>query len=121
MVTTLIDMQLPVHPEQIHILYPLIGAIFSGAVCGDHVSPFSETTIMAATSAGTYPIDHAQTQFPYALPAIIGSAVAFLVAGFLAPMGSFITVIASASTGILVTFALLLGANAYRKQTTKHL
>jgi len=66
-------------PEQLFILYPALGAIFSGAVAGDHISPISETTIMASTSAGAHPLDHAYTQIAYALPAIFCTAIAFML------------------------------------------
>ena len=94
-------------PEHIAILFPLLGAIFSGAVCGDHISPISETTIMASTSSGAYPIDHAYTQFFYALPAIVSSALAFLIAGFLAPHGMLITLVGSLITGLTSCIMLL--------------
>ena len=59
-----------------------IGAVFSGAVFGDHCSPFSDTTIVAAIAAGVSPWDHVRTQFPFAL---LAACVALLL-GFL-PLG----------------------------------
>jgi tetracycline resistance efflux pump len=56
-----------------------IGAVFSGAVFGDHCSPFSDTTIVASIASGVEPLDHVRTQMPYAL---IAASVA-LVLGFL--------------------------------------
>jgi len=97
----------PMLPHQVPLLYPILGAIFSGAVCGDHISPISETTIMAATSAGTDPIIHAATQFPYALPAIIGSACAFIVAGLLMHTTLWINALSSLAIGITITVGLL--------------
>lgn len=81
LITSMSGLALPITPEQLPILYPVLGAIFSGAVCGDHISPVSETTIMAASSAGCYPMDHVKTQFVYALPAIIYAFIAFIIAG----------------------------------------
>jgi Na+/H+ antiporter NhaC len=46
---------------------PVIGAVFSGAVFGDHCSPFSDTTIVASLSCGVEPFEHVKTQLPYAL------------------------------------------------------
>lgn len=82
MITSVLSSTLPASPESVGLLFPVLGAIFSGAVCGDHISPISETTIMASTSCGTSPVVHAYTQFPYALPAIISSLIAFLIAGY---------------------------------------
>jgi len=73
--------------QQVPLLYPILGGIFSGAVCGDHISPFSETTVMTATSTQTNPLQHAHSQFFYALPVIVGSAVAYFSCGYLMHMG----------------------------------
>lgn len=59
-----------------------VGAALSGAVFGDHTSPFSDTTIISAAAAGCDPWDHVRTQWPYAL---LAGGVA-LLAGFL-PLG----------------------------------
>lgn len=58
-------------------ILPCIGAVLSGAVAGDHISPISETTVMAATSSGCYVGDHASTQLWYAIPALLGTGVGF--------------------------------------------
>lgn len=100
MLSMVLNLPLGTAPEHIAILFPVLGAIFSGAVCGDHISPISETTIMAATSSGSYPLDHAYTQFFYALPAILASVLAFLVAGTLASYGTFTMLFAALSVGI---------------------
>jgi Na+/H+ antiporter NhaC len=57
--------------------FPLLGAIFSGAVAGDHLSPVSGTSIMTATGAQTYLADHIRTQFWYALPALLVTIATF--------------------------------------------
>ena len=60
-----------------------IGAVFSGAVFGDHCSPFSDTTIVASIASGVDPIDHVRTQLPFALiTALIAAVVGFLPLGF---------------------------------------
>jgi tetracycline resistance efflux pump len=84
MIITLTQAQTPINPDAVAILFPALGAIFSGAVCGDHLSPISSVTIMAATSSGSYPIDHTITQFAYGIPVIIFTAIAFLLAGIFA-------------------------------------
>ena len=63
-----------------------IGAVFGGAVFGDHCSPFSDTTIVSALAAGCSPTSHIATQLPYALIAATGAAIAYtLMAVGLAP------------------------------------
>ncbi len=53
----------------------VVGAVFSGAVFGDHCSPFSDTTIVSSIACGVEPIDHVRTQIPYALIAASGAAL----------------------------------------------
>jgi tetracycline resistance efflux pump len=107
MLISLLEIALPTTPTAMPILFPVLGAIFSGAICGDHISPISETTIMTATSTGTNPIEHAYTQFPYALPAIIGSIIGFLLTGFLMSYSLWINALVSLGTGFVVCFGLL--------------
>jgi len=60
-----------------------VAAVFSGAVFGDHCSPFSDTTIVTAIACEIEPHDHVRTQMPYALIAATAAAVVgFLPAGF---------------------------------------
>ncbi len=60
-----------------------IGAVLSGGLFGDHSSPISETTILAATGADCSAYDHFRTQVPYALSNGMIAAVAFIAAGTL--------------------------------------
>lgn len=106
---------LPLNPADIPLLYPVIGAIFSGAVCGDHVSPISETTIMAATSTTSYPLDHAYTQIFYALPAIICSGIAFLISGQLAHYSLAMNATISISIGLLLCILLIIALHVWYK------
>jgi Na+/H+ antiporter NhaC len=76
-------------------------------VCGNHISPLAETTIMAATSSGSYPLDHIHTQFPYALTVIVSSCIAFISVGFLMPFGKTFALLASLSAGLISCFVLL--------------
>ena len=60
-----------------------IGAVFSGAVFGDHCSPFSDTTIVASIASGVEPLDHVRTQMPFALiAAMVALVLGFLPTGF---------------------------------------
>ena len=60
-----------------------ISACMAGAVCGDHCSPISDTTIMASAGAQCDHIAHVSTQLPYALTAAGVSFVAYIFAGFI--------------------------------------
>ena len=59
-----------------------IAACLAGAVCGDHCSPISDTTIMASAGAHSDHVNHVSTQLPYALTAAAVSFVAYGIAGF---------------------------------------
>ncbi len=60
-----------------------ISACMAGAVCGDHCSPISDTTIMASAGAQSNHLNHVSTQLPYALVVAAVSYVTYLIAGFL--------------------------------------
>lgn len=59
-----------------------ISACMAGAVCGDHCSPISDTTIMASAGAQCEHVNHVTTQLPYAILAAAISFVTYIVAGF---------------------------------------
>ena len=59
-----------------------ISACMAGAVCGDHCSPISDTTIMASAGAQCDHVDHVSTQLPYAITAAAVSFVSYIIAGF---------------------------------------
>ncbi len=59
-----------------------MSACMAGAVCGDHCSPISDTTIMASAGAQCFHLNHVNTQLPYTLTVAAISAVAFILAGF---------------------------------------
>jgi len=59
-----------------------VSACLAGAVCGDHCSPISDTTIMASAGAGCDHISHVNTQLPYALLVAAVSFVGYILAGF---------------------------------------
>ena len=58
-----------------------ISACMAGAVCGDHCSPISDTTIMASAGAQCNHVNHVSTQLPYAITVAVVSFVTYLVAG----------------------------------------
>lgn len=87
-----------------------MSACMAGAVCGDHCSPISDTTIMSSAGAQCLHINHVSTQIPYALTAAISSAIAYIVAGFTK----------HAVSGLIAGFVvLLLAMLAFRHATGK--
>ena len=65
-----------------------VSACLGGAVFGDHVSPISDTTIMASTGAACNHIDHVKTQLPYAGTIATIALISYVVAGYVATLGS---------------------------------
>ena len=63
-----------------------ISACMAGAVCGDHCSPISDTTIMASAGAQCDHVNHVSTQLPYAISCAVVSGVTYLIAGVLVRM-----------------------------------
>ena len=59
-----------------------ISACMAGAVCGDHCSPISDTTIMASAGADCDHVAHVSTQLPYAIFVAVISFITYIVAGF---------------------------------------
>jgi Na+/H+ antiporter NhaC len=59
-----------------------ISACMAGAVCGDHCSPISDTTIMASAGAQCNHVNHVSTQLPYAILVAAVAFISYVVAGF---------------------------------------
>ena len=59
-----------------------VSACMAGAVCGDHCSPISDTTIMSSAGAQCDHINHVSTQLPYAITCAIVSFITYIVAGY---------------------------------------
>jgi len=69
--------------NNVPILMVGIGATLGGAVCGDHCSPISDTTIMASSGSQCYHLNHVLTQMPYAVTVAAISFVNYVITGFL--------------------------------------
>ena len=76
-----------VFPESSSLFFVGISACLAGAVCGDHCSPISDTTIMSSAGAHCNHIDHVETQLPYALSVAAISFVTYVIAGALDMLG----------------------------------
>lgn len=96
----------PVASDSIRIIS--ISACMAGAVCGDHISPISDTTIMASAGANCDHVKHVSTQLPYALLVAAVSFVTYIVAGFTQGLGIVASGIISWAIGLAALFATLL-------------
>ena len=88
-----------------------IAACLSGAVCGDHCSPISDTTIMASAGAHCSHVNHVSTQLPYAITAAACAAVCYVITGiaqaFLGASASLVTSLILLAVAIAVELAVL--------------
>lgn len=72
-----------IFPETSSLFFVGISACLAGAVCGDHISPISDTTIMSSAGAHCDHISHVETQIPYALTVAAISFICYILAGIL--------------------------------------
>ena len=93
-----------VFPESSSLFFVGISACLAGAVCGDHCSPISDTTIMSSAGAHCNHIDHVSTQLPYAISVAVISFVTYILAG-LFNLGGFTWL--SIPVGVVLTIAFL--------------
>jgi Na+/H+ antiporter NhaC len=94
-----------------------ISACMAGAVCGDHCSPISDTTIMASAGAQCEHVKHVSTQLPYAITVAVVSFLTYVVAGLTTGLG----VVASAIISWIFGVAVLLGFLIFMKKRTAKL
>lgn len=86
-----------------------ISACMAGAVCGDHCSPISDTTIMASAGAQCNHVNHVSTQLPYAITVAAVSGVTYLLAGIVQNFaGSVMTAVVCLPAGIVLMVGTLL-------------
>lgn len=86
-----------------------ISAILAGSVYGDHVSPISDTTIMASSGAQCNHIDHVKTQLPYATVCAAIAFVSYLIAGVIVSIGIGYAAAATVTLSVgLVLLAILI-------------
>ena len=100
----LIPVVTAVFPTDSPLLIIGISACCAGAVCGDHCSPISDTTIMASAGAQCNHLDHVSTQLPYAVTVAAVSFVGFIVAGFV--QNVYVTLAVSTVLLLAVLFTL---------------
>lgn len=91
------------------LFFLTMSAVLAGAVYGDHVSPISDTTIMASSGAQCNHIDHVKTQLPYATIVALISGITYLIVGFIASTKVGSSYGASAGITLAIGFGLLAG------------
>jgi Na+/H+ antiporter NhaC len=93
-----------------------ISACLAGAVCGDHCSPISDTTIMSSAGAECEHINHVSTQLPYSIYVAIISFVCFVVAGFVPYWYVMLPVSIAVMVGCMFLTKFVLGKMEAKKQ-----
>lgn len=113
----LIPIVTAIFPTYTNILFIGISACLAGAVCGDHCSPISDTTIMSSAGAKCNHINHVNTQLPYAITVAGISFVVYVVAGILqSVIASYAAVAAiTLAFGVVATIGTLLVIKAVTK------
>ena len=89
-----------------------VSACMAGAVCGDHCSPISDTTIMASAGAQCNHVDHVNTQLPYAITVAAVSFVSYIVAGLVVKWQIALPI----SIVLMIATLLVMRAMACKKQ-----
>lgn len=105
MLIGLSEVVVPTTVAALPLLLPLVGAIISGAVVGNHLSPISDTMLMASTSTGAYHIDLVRVQLAFTLPIIAAATISFLIAGIMISIGTSLS--AAAVTGLVVGLVVI--------------
>ena len=109
MLVSLSNAQAPIMLTDIPMIYPVLGAIISGAIIGNQISPVADVMLMAATSSGCYHMDLVKAQASLTIPSIFSGALAFLCAGLLIPKcGIGLSLGISLTLGTLNNFAIFL-------------
>ena len=109
----LIPIVTAIFPASSELLIIGISACCAGAVCGDHCSPISDTTIMASAGASVDHIKHVSTQLPYAVTVASISFVTYIFAGFVQ------NAVFSLSFGTVVTVGALFAIRAVTAKRAK--
>lgn len=93
--------------SSLNIIFPCLGAVFSGSIAGNQLSPISDSTILASTSSSAYMIDLIKGRIYYILPSFIAAAIAFLISGFMISKSYYLTFIISILAGLIISLASL--------------
>ena len=114
--TILIPIVCNVFTDSYEMLVIAIAACLSGAVCGDHCSPISDTTIMASAGAHSNHVNHVTTQIPYAFTCAAVCAAGYLMAGLIGFLtDSPIAMAATPVTLVLLAVVIFVANKAMKK------
>ena len=108
----LIPIVTSIFPADSKLLIIGISACLAGAVCGDHCSPISDTTIMASAGAQIEHVNHVSTQLPYAMTVAGICFVNYLIAGFIQNAAICLIIGAGLVIGTLVVIRSLVNKNS---------
>lgn len=111
----LIPITLSVFPLSDPLGIVCVSACMAGAVCGDHCSPISDTTIMASAGAQCDHVTHVSTQLPYAITVAAVSFVSYIIAGFLPNAWIVLPIAACMMLGTLFVIRLVTRSKADAK------
>ncbi|MBO4676530.1 MAG: Na+/H+ antiporter NhaC family protein [Oscillospiraceae bacterium] len=116
--TILIPIVCAVFPGESEMLVISIAACLAGAVCGDHCSPISDTTIMSSAGAKSNHINHVTTQLPYALTAAAVCVPGYILAGIIGSRtnSSAAALAAPVTLGILLAVLLIIRRREGRRE-----
>ena len=89
-----------------------ISACLAGAVCGDHCSPISDTTIMSSAGAQCNHINHVSTQLPYAITVAVISFVNFILAAYIQNVWISLPVAIAMTVAVLFVIKMVTGKKA---------
>lgn len=105
-----------IFPADSHLFIIGISACLAGAVCGDHCSPISDTTIMASAGAQIKHVNHVSSQLPYAISVAAVSFLTYIFAGFVQNAVASLIVGCVLTIGMLFVLKLIFGEKA-KKET----
>lgn len=114
----LIPICIAVFPEADPLRIISISACMAGAVCGDHISPISDTTIMASAGAECKHVHHVSSQLPYAITVATASCLTFVVAGFTHSLGMVTSAIISWICGMILLGGALMVLRSRKDATS---
>ncbi|MBE6671019.1 MAG: Na+/H+ antiporter NhaC family protein [Ruminococcaceae bacterium] len=98
------------------LVFLTVSATLGGAVFGDHISPISDTTILASTGGACNHVDHVKTQIPYALLIAVITAITYLVGGLLSTLGSVIACAVMWAVALVLFFGFVIVLKATSKK-----
>lgn len=110
----LVPIVIAMFPEQGHMEMMIISvsAVLAGAVCGDHVSPISDTTVMSSAGAQCNHMNHVSTQLPYAAVVAAVCVVGYILAAFIQIWWVVLILSAAILLAVLTAMRIWLGKKA---------